>query len=366
MYTIDGDGLVATLDLDSSVKELLGERHGPAALWGRNRMLWRTRRPRAVYALDLKTGTAVDMAESNRLLRGNEVDDLIRVRDGSVWILSVNRRAKRYSLLRLAAEGQLAPDNQKDVVTWSGEYAWNRPRCSAEMADGSLWLGMGDTGIVRVKGKRVDVFDGRQGLCLVGFTKLIADSRNRVYALSSRGIYVFHPSYQGQSPDRPAVPRPAIVQGVTWRYPADGTRWFGRGWPIGSTIAIADSNRDAVVLLDSATGRECGTIDLDDNARLSAWATHGPSKDEMLLTKPGRVIVVGLPEGRIKQEIEYPLDIRIPPGGGTWCCWIPRANSCGNVHCPATFNRAPLPSVRWLSFRRAAAATAARPRRASI
>jgi outer membrane protein assembly factor BamB len=284
-----------------------------AALWGRDRAIALEYAAKGVHLIDLANGKLGDAAALNRALGNRSVYDLFRARDGSVWVMAYDDELKSYLFFRISPEGEVSRIDKTAGYAWDNHQIIHNPQIVLHATDGALWFGMLHGGVVYYKDGQTYQFDGSEGLDLSSCLHLLEGAKGKIYATSSLGIYEFDPRGVEMLEGPTAARKPIILDQVAWKHVPPQYHGLARAWRIGNTIAFTTTRNDrTVTILDLSTGAVRSELKTGQDAR-DTWGAPGRKSGEMLLSSPGKIVVVDLSGGKILQHTAYKLDPRIPP-----------------------------------------------------
>ena len=171
------------------------------------------------------------------------VCDVLGARDGSVYLCVDEPDDGPRILHRVRPDGRVERLDATVGIEWPTGRTWSYPRTVLSASDGSLWLGLPYSGVVRVAGGALRQFTWRDGLGCAARC-LAEGAEGRIYVGGRRALYVFHPG-------EPPGPPPADVglwqildlascypirdrDGNVWMLRKDQagklSRWDGEAW----------------------------------------------------------------------------------------------------------------------------------------
>jgi outer membrane protein assembly factor BamB len=314
LYGVDGDGRVTTRDVpvafpDDTASERAAMK---GALWGRDKAILLKYGGKGIFGFELATGRPVDVSSVNQVLGDGRVYDLFRTRDGSVWVLFIRHRLRGYVFCRITPEGNASLIESAARFGWDNHQFWQSPQIVLSASDGSLWFGRYHKGILRYKDDAFFEFDGSGGLSLSSCLCLLEDSRGRIYAQSSRGVYVFH-SGQTAPPATAVARRPTIPRKVVWKHLPTAFHSLARAWRVGSSICFTTTQEGGVSILDAATGTVQAELHIDRYTLRCTWCAAGRHPGEVMLSDQKRITVADTQTGHVRERTDYRRDWRVSP-----------------------------------------------------
>ncbi|MBN1911094.1 MAG: PQQ-binding-like beta-propeller repeat protein [Pirellulales bacterium] len=310
LHSIDADGHATQRELATSIQvETTPGRHvAPGAIWGRNRMLLFDHDAKALRAFNLDSGAEVDVTDVNAQLPYKWLYGLRSTDDGSVWFRAFDEKRSAYVLHRISPDGKVTSPEQAVVLGAGCTIFSKHPYGTLTASDGAIWFALNEQGILRYRNGRVEEFDDRVGYQLGGCRYLLEDSRGRIYAASSYGVYTFIPEHlatEGRTRPR----RPSIPTKVAWKHAVE----VSGGWRVGGKIVLLGASYRVLPILDAATGRPLSEPKY--GPFLSDYAWFGPARrpGEMLLSNAKEILLVETAGGQVRQTTPYKLDYRIAP-----------------------------------------------------
>ena len=307
---MDGEGRVASAELAVKFRGPRPMING--ARWGDHRAVFLSYGMAGVVTADLKEAKLLDATAINAALEGRLLYDLFTGPDGSVWILAIDRRRQDYVFVSVAPDGRIVEHEETAGFRWDNRQFRQFPNIVQATTDGSIWIGIRNQGILRLKDGQTRLFDSTTGLDLSECRKLIEDSRGRIYALTSHGVYVYAKDAsllpEGLIEGRPPIAPRRLVWHTNGR-----SHWLGRAWAVGGRVAVLQADTSEVSLIDPANGKRTGQVNLDLKTKQGLWCTPAPEADTMIVSGGDKIHLVDLKTAEIRRTTEYDFDRRLAP-----------------------------------------------------